>query len=180
MSRKKLIRDLKEYQVKYPQEISLVNRVIAFIKNTPECFSRSHAEGHITGSAWLVNNHQQVLLTYHKKLHKWIQLGGHADGNPSVLNVALKEAEEESGILDLKLISDAVFDVDIHLIPANSRESSHYHYDIRYLISAGDMKQFKISNESISMAWIDFKDIKSYSKESSLLKMKEKYHQYQN
>ena len=108
MSRKKLIRDLKEYQVKYPQEISLVNRVIAFIKNTPECFSRSHAEGHITGSAWLVNNHQQVLLTYHKKLHKWIQLGGHADGNPSVLNVALKEAEEESGILDLKLISDAV------------------------------------------------------------------------
>ena len=177
MSRKKLIRDLKDYQVKYPQEILLVKRMIAFIKNTPECFSRYNTEGHITGSAWLVNNHHQVLLTYHKKLHKWIQLGGHADGNPSILDVALKEAKEESGIFDLKLISDAVFDIDIHLIPANSKESSHYHYDIRYLISAGDVKQFKMSNESISMAWIDIKDIEFYSTENSLLKMKEKYHQ---
>jgi 8-oxo-dGTP pyrophosphatase MutT (NUDIX family) len=179
MHRQKLIRDIENYREKYPLEISVINRLLGFIISTSSCFNRSQADGHITGSAWLVNNDHQVLLTYHKKLQMWLQLGGHADGNASVKDVALREAKEESGISDLKIVLDSVFDIDIHNIPASAKEARHYHYDVRYLISAGDTHHFQISDESIAMAWININDIESYTKETSILKMKEKYLQYQ-
>ena len=126
MHRQKLIYDLENYRNRYPAETDVIDRLLDFINRTPACFSRSQPDGHITGSAWLVNNDQQVLLTYHKKLRMWLQLGGHADGNTSVMEVALKEAQEESGITELKVILDTIFDIDIHYIPADRRDSSHY------------------------------------------------------
>lgn len=178
MYRNKILNDLQIYQSVNPKEHTLVKRVTAFIEQTPGCFNRSQVDGHITGSAWIVNNKQQVLLTHHKKLNIWIQLGGHADGNPSVMDVAMMEAKEESGLKHLTLLSETIFDIDVHLIPANKKESSHYHYDIRYLISAGQSAQFNMSDESIDMEWINIDQIGSYTTEDSITKMKTKYLQY--
>ena len=91
-------------------------------------------DGHITGSAWVVDPAgSRLLLTHHRKLGKWLQLGGHSDGEPDTLAVALREAREESG-LRVRPISNAVLDIDIHTIPALKGEPAHLHYDVRFAL----------------------------------------------
>src|SRR6187551_2058799 len=85
----------------------------------PRCFHRDHLPGHITGSAWIVDEKKEfVLLTHHAKLNRWLQPGGHADGDENVSGVALREAEEETGIKNFTLLNQGIFDIDIHTIPA--------------------------------------------------------------
>ncbi len=97
----------------------------AFIDSHPDCFERSCQVGHITGSAWIVNRAgDRVLLTHHRKLGRWLQPGGHSDGDPDTLEVALREAREESG-LDVRALDEAIFDLDVHLIPARGHEPAH-------------------------------------------------------
>jgi 8-oxo-dGTP pyrophosphatase MutT (NUDIX family) len=82
-------------------EAAYVRRAIEYIENNPDCFEREHGPVHVTGSAWVVNPDRScVLLVHHGKLHEWYQPGGHADGDPDVLRVALREATEESGVDD--------------------------------------------------------------------------------
>ena len=89
----------------------------SFAAGHPDCCERTLAIGHFTGSAWLVSaDGQRVLLTHHRKLHRWLQLGGHADGEGDLAAVALREAQEESGLGGLS-VEDFVFDLDRHLIP---------------------------------------------------------------
>lgn len=136
-------------------------RILHFVCNTPGCFRRSNAEGHITGSAWLLNpGGDKVLLTLHRKLGRWLQPGGHADGCADTPTVALREAEEESGITAIRPLSPDIFDVDIHLIPEHrqSHTPAHLHYDIRYLMQAPHT-QFVISDESDDLRWWSAADI---------------------
>lgn len=126
-----------------------------FVQTTPDCFKRTHKAGHITGSAWLLNpDGTAALLTLHRKLGRWLQPGGHADGDANPLRVALREAEEESGIIGIQPLSTAIFDVDIHRIPARPQagEPEHLHYDIRFLLRAPH-ETFTCSAESEALAW---------------------------
>jgi 8-oxo-dGTP pyrophosphatase MutT (NUDIX family) len=125
-----------------------------FLEEAPACFDRGNREGHFTGSAWLVSGDgKRVLLTHHKKLDRWLQLGGHADGEADLANVALREAEEESGLFDLAGHGEP-FDLDRHRIPARGEnEPEHWHYDVRYVVWAGADERFIISDESHGLAW---------------------------
>ena len=108
-------------------------QMLDFLSEHKDCFERTCSIGHFTGSCWLLNqNLDQALLLHHKKLDKWLQLGGHCDGDSNLLNVALKEAREESGINDIEPVQNTIFDIDIHLIPQINDEKPHYHYDIRF------------------------------------------------
>ncbi len=90
------------YPITYPDDTLHLEKIYRFVDEQPTCFERSLSIGHITGSAWIVDlNRNQALLTYHRKLNKWLQLGGHADGDPNVFNVALREAQEESGLKEI-------------------------------------------------------------------------------
>lgn len=91
-------------------------------------------------------------MSLHRKLKRWVQPGGHADGQCDTLSVALREAEEESGISGISPISEDIFDIDIHLIPARPGEEAHYHYDIRYLLRAPH-ENVVISDESDALEW---------------------------
>lgn len=134
-------------------------RLTQFIESDPNCFERTNPHGHITASALLVDPGMgQVLLTLHRKLGKWLQLGGHADGHPVAHEVALKEAEEESGLTELVFAAWGPgvfmpFDIDIHEIPARPEDPAHFHYDIRYLIVALGDRRVKISEESSDLKW---------------------------
>lgn len=144
---------------------------MTFINDNLSCFERSNA-GHITGSAWIVNHEgTHALLTHHKKLNSWFQLGGHADGDSDIRRVALKEAQEESGIQILECIIPTIFDIDIHPIPG----PCEYHYDVRYLLRAAKDAQFNVSDESHDLAWVDLTKVSDYSKERSVVRMAEKY-----
>lgn len=111
--------------------------------------------GHFTGSAWLVSRDgQRVLLTHHRKLQRWLQLGGHADGDRDLARVALREAQEESGLADLD-VEPAIFDLDRHRIPARGDEPAHWHYDVRFVVHARGSEAFAVSAESLALAWCD-------------------------
>ncbi|HKI74419.1 MAG TPA: NUDIX hydrolase [Pseudomonadales bacterium] len=162
------------YAVRYPEESETVTRIRTFVARNPDCFRRELLQGHITGSAWVVDrSRDRTLLTHHRKLDIWVQLGGHADGDPDVGRVALREAEEESGISNLALVSDEIFDIDIHSIPARGNEPEHFHYDCRFMIEARD-EDYVVSDESHDLAWIDLDCITEYTTEDSMLRMRAK------
>lgn len=152
---------LLRYRELCPQRGAVAEEILRFVAETPDCFCRSHAAGHITGSAWLLNPAgDKALLTLHRNLKRWMQTGGHADGDPDVLRTALREAEEESGICGICPLSTEIMDVDIHRIPANPRkgEGEHLHYDIRFLLQAPH-EQYVVSEESDDLAWWGAEDI---------------------
>ena len=136
MHRSKLIALLTDYGHRHPEEQETVDRFLAFVQANERCFERDLWMGHVTGSAWLVNSAgSHVLLTHHRKLGRWLQLGGHSDGNPDPLAVAMLEAEEESG-LRVTPLSEQIFDIDIHEIPPRKADPAHFHFDVRFALRA--------------------------------------------
>ena len=154
MIRKQLLSLLQEYQPT-DAEIKHKQDIINFINQYPNCFDRSLEIGHITASAWLLNkDRSKSLLMHHNKLDMWVQLGGHCDGNPNVLEVAIKEAQEESGIENIIPMDNKIFDIDIHLVPDYKNVKSHYHYDIRFLLQVNSNENFVQNSESKELRWV--------------------------
>lgn len=152
--RDQLLRQLTDYKSEYPEELIFRERFVRLIRQHQNCFERSLLSGHITGSAWIVNFQlTHTFLTHHAKLNRWLQPGGHADGDEDVAGVALKEALEETGMKSLKLYDGLPFDLDIHTIPERKGVPEHEHFDIRYLILTDMDQQFSVSDESNDLAW---------------------------
>jgi 8-oxo-dGTP pyrophosphatase MutT (NUDIX family) len=132
---------------------------LAFLDESERPFDREHVAGHFTGSAWLVSaDGENVLLTHHRKLNRWLQLGGHADGDSDLAAVALREAHEESGLAGLRVEPD-IFDVDRHWIPERKNEPGHWHHDVRYVVRATGDEAFVISDESLELAWVSIRTL---------------------
>lgn len=144
---------IEQHAQRRPGHAEVANLFRAFVASEPGCAERSLAGGHLTGSAWLVSaDGTRVLLTHHRKLDRWLQLGGHADGEHELARVALREAEEESGLGGLR-VEPQVFDLDRHWIPPRGAEPGHWHYDVRFVVHAGADERFVVSEESHALAW---------------------------
>ncbi|ALP52202.1 NUDIX hydrolase [Candidatus Tenderia electrophaga] len=153
-------------------EADMLQQIIEFVARHEGCFERSLSIGHVTGSAWIVDHERtHVLLTHHRKLDRWLQLGGHSDGDGHTLNVALREGREESGLAQLQPLRDAIFDVDVHLIPARKDEAAHYHYDVRFLLEADRRAPLTLSGESKDLAWVSLDDAQRLAPEPSIQRM---------
>ena len=141
-----------------------------------DCLERSCAPGHLTGSAWLVDRTgRRVLLTHHRKLNKWLQLGGHADGDGDLARVALREAEEESGLRGL-VVEPEIYDLDRHEIPARSSEPTHWHYDVRFVVRTTGNEHFVVTHESHALAWREIAEIAvDVSVDESVRRMAQKW-----
>ncbi|MEX1024155.1 MAG: NUDIX hydrolase [Planctomycetota bacterium] len=117
-------------------------------------FERRQTDGHVTASALVIDAAgERALLTHHAKLDRWLQFGGHADGDANLAGVALRESIEESGIDDL-VIEPRVVDVDVHTIPARGDEAEHLHLDVRFLVWAPEGAKPVKSEESHALAWV--------------------------
>ena len=174
MHRRNLLDQLSVYAQQFPEEQQTIERFRAFVDSEPRCFERDCWCGHVTGSAWLLDPAgEALLLTHHKKLNIWVQLGGHSDGDPDTRGVALKEAEEESG-LPVRLLRPEILDIDIHEIPARNSDPAHFHYDVRYAISATS-RDFAVSGESHDLAWVGLEELEAYTAEESILRMRRKW-----
>lgn len=180
LERADLVVALCNYAQRWPREWDTVQRIIDFVEQNPGCFNRSTLVGHITGSAWIVSpTNDKTLLLHHRKLDKWLQPGGHADGDGNILRVAITEAREETGINEFDLVIQDIFDVDIHTIPERRGEPQHLHYDIRYALRARTMDVI-VSEESNALQWINIPQIESLTKEPSMIRMAHKWLQYQH
>lgn len=158
MHRRALLALIADYARRFPAEAAVAERFAAFVAAHPDCFERGCVPGHVTGSAWLVSHDRaQFLLTHHRKLGRWLQLGGHADGDPDPAQVALREATEESGIAGLRLatVEGRVqpLDLDAHEIPVRGEEPAHIHYDVRYIVVAPPDASTAVSDESLALRW---------------------------
>lgn len=173
-SRSKLRAALQKYKTTYAAEQPFISQFLSLLES-PHSFQRDHLPGHITGSAWIVDHTRQyVLLTHHAKLNKWLQPGGHADGDEHVLGVALREAEEETGVKNFSILHEGIFDIDIHPIPERKDMAAHDHYDIRFLVEADRSEPLIITEESHDLAWIKVEELVTYNDSLSLARMAEK------
>ncbi len=176
MNRQHLIEGLKTYKAHTEEEKAYQVRMLNLLAQEPGCFHRSLLHGHVTGSAWIVNPvKKNVLLLHHAKLNKWLQPGGHADGEENVLLVAEREAREETGLSSIRILQPGFFDLDIHTIPARKQEPEHFHYDIRYLFTASPEEPLQQNRESKALAWVPLEEVLERTGDtSSISRMVEK------
>ncbi|HYG18077.1 MAG TPA: NUDIX hydrolase [Ohtaekwangia sp.] len=176
-TRQSLVASLEEYKTSYGDELLFRDRFLKLLEH-PRCFHRDFLPGHLTGSAFITDTSaQHVLLTHHAKLDRWLQPGGHADGDEDIFAVALREAREETGLKNLTIMREVFFDIDIHGIPARKDFPAHDHYDVRFLLTADPQEPLQITDESIDLKWVPLDDLESYTDEPSILRMREKARQ---
>lgn len=173
MDKKITLQFLNGHISDFPEEHKFPSKLKAFINSNDDYYKRSNLAGHITGSAWILSpdlNH--ALLIHHVKLNRWFQAGGHVDEtDESVCHAALREAVEETG-LNVTLIRDGVFDIDIHSIPERKGIPEHFHYDIRFLMKAESLTLDMNTAELKGIKWIALKDLeKDKSLDQSLRRM---------
>jgi 8-oxo-dGTP pyrophosphatase MutT (NUDIX family) len=172
---KELVALLSAHRPADAAEATSLQETLEFIEQTPRPTARETLSGHITASAWILSPERDAaLLTHHRKLDRWFQLGGHVEAEDvSIQAAATREASEESGLGEVQLLSPALFDVDAHAIPARGDIPRHIHYDLRFLFLAPH-RTFAISAESLALAWVPLVTIQSATHEASLVRMAEK------
>lgn len=132
--------------------------ILAFVDAHPDALWRSCETGHLTGSALVLDARgKRILLLSHKKLARWLQPGGHADGDANLARVAWREATEETGIAHLKVYPQPV-DLDIHWVET-AKEPGHNHLDVRFLVVAPPDAVAVGNHESHGLAWVDLDDV---------------------
>ena len=170
MHRNRLLALLERYASRFPAED--VHRFRSFVERQPRCFARDcWDDGHVTGSAVVLDAPgTSMLMTHHAKLGRWLQLGGHADGETDPLAVACREATEESGLV-VEPVREEALDLDIHTIPRRGDEPPHFHYDVRFLLRADAAVPFRVTDESLALRWVPLADIETVTTEESILRM---------
>jgi 8-oxo-dGTP pyrophosphatase MutT (NUDIX family) len=176
MHRQHLLALLDAYLERHPDDEPRVEQIADFVRAHADCFLRSCQPGHVTGSAWVVSaDRTRVLLVHHRKLDRWLQPGGHADGEPDPLAVALREAREETGLVRLAPLPGEAgrlpLDIDVHPIPARGREPAHLHHDIRFLLVAAPGQVPRASAESTAIAWVERARLADFITEESVLRL---------
>ena len=144
-------------------EQSHLDAIREFVAREPACFARTtYAPGHITGSAFIVDPARQMLLLHHhRKLDRWLQMGGHDDGELDAAATALREAREESGLSNVAWPAGPrrVLDVDVHEIPARREEPEHQHLDVRFALVADSTAPLALdAQESKALAWFPLRE----------------------
>jgi 8-oxo-dGTP pyrophosphatase MutT (NUDIX family) len=182
MNRWPLLEMLARYRHTFPHEGAVVDRICDLVHTRTNCFDRTCRPGHITAAAWILStDRRRALLTHHRKLNRWLQLGGHTDGQWNVEEAALREAREESGFTHFEFIRiDGVimpFDLDVHTIPARYDsagqliEDAHEHHDIRFLLVAHPSSEIQVSDESHDVQWFTPDELRQRTTEDSVLRM---------
>jgi 8-oxo-dGTP pyrophosphatase MutT (NUDIX family) len=144
---------IRAYRAPDADQAAFQRQILAFCSEHPDALWRTSLAGHLTASALVVDRDgMRGLLCLHKKLGRWLQLGGHVDGDANLPAAALREAVEESGIPDLR-VDPLPIDLDAHRIPARAQEPEHWHFDVRFRIVAPSPCTLVLSDESLQLRW---------------------------
>lgn len=156
---RRLLDELRRHKPADATEDRHHRALISHLVHAKSPLSRSKfSPGHVTASLFIIDPAaQKLLLHHHRRLDRWLQMGGHIDPSEAPAEAALREGREESGLPDLQLLSNEILDVDVHPIPAAKGEPDHFHFDVRY--AAKTLKPDAIAMdaaESKDLAWVDF------------------------
>lgn len=180
MHREPLLELLARYGDVWPDEHAVTERFVRFVRDHHDCLQRSCVPGHITSSCWILSPAgTHALLTHHRKLSRWLQLGGHVDGDGDVAASALREAREESGMHDFEVVRWAgerlvPLDLDVHTIPARKSDPEHLHWDVRFLLRVPHEQPLQLSEESNQLQWVPLERLVEFTDEESVLRLDRK------
>ena len=163
---------LESFDAPSAEQDAVRARILAFVADHPgDAHRRTCLEGHLTGSALVVDARgERVLLLHHRKLDRWLQPGGHCDGDANLAGVALREAREETGIEGLTVEPDPI-DLDVHAIPARPGEPEHLHLDVRFLVRAPEGAEPARNEESNELRWFTPDEARALDVDASVLRL---------
>jgi len=145
-------------------------RILELGAARPDLARRTCRPGHLTGSAFVLDaTGSATLLLFHRKLQRWLQPGGHADGDHLLVRVALREAIEETGLTDLR-IDPVPLDLDVHEV-APPAEDAHLHLDVRYLVVAPPGAAAVGNHESEAVRWVPLDELAETGADAGILRM---------
>lgn len=154
-----LLKNLKEYIPFNEQEEHDKDVMVHLLESENNIFTRENKVAHFTGSAWLVNKqHTKVLMIYHNIYDSWAWTGGHADGEEDLLKVAIKEAKEETGVMDIKPVTEDIFSIEVLTVDGHVKRgsyvSSHLHLNVTYLLEADEDEVLRMKpDENSGVKW---------------------------
>ncbi len=157
--RESLIRQISEYTPCNAQEAADRDTILRLLRTQEDIFLRENPVAHMTASAWVTSpDRTKVLMAYHNLYHSWAWLGGHADGCEDLLSVALKEVREESGILDVRPVSERIFSLEVLTVDGHEKKgsyvASHLHLNVTYLLEADDRQEVRVKeDENSAVGW---------------------------
>lgn len=174
-----LVEQLQSHRAMDEKEAADVQTIIRVCLEHPDILSATCEAGHVTGSALIVHPASgNVLLNRHKTFNRWMQFGGHAEAEYEPWRVALREAREESQLLQLSFCSDFVhsgvpvpFDVDVHEIASSRGRPKHLHLDVRYLLQTDQPDSARASTESHTVTWFARPDLNQLDLEPNVRRM---------
>ncbi len=163
--KEKLIAQIRSYQPCNGQEAADRDLILKLIEGSKDLSLRSTLQAHLTASAWVVSpDRKRVLMAYHNLYNSWAWLGGHADGSWDLMAVAEREAREESGIGELKLLYDGIFSLEVLTVDGHEKKGSyvpsHLHLNLTYLFEGDPEATVRIkADENSRVGWIAEEDI---------------------
>ncbi len=152
---------LKNHNYIDDKEKESVEKTLDFIENNDIIIGKENEKGHITASAFIINEKRtHMLLIYHKKCQLWLQPGGHLEKNESPLDGAIREMIEETGINSYKLLDNKMFDCDVHEFVDVKNNDRHIHYDLKFIVEASDVSEITIQEEEVdAIKWFPFDEL---------------------
>ena len=145
--------------------------LLDWIESGKDILTRENEVAHLTASAWVVSpDRSRVLMAYHNLYNSWAWLGGHADGDSDLLRVALREAREESGIENVRAVSEEILSIETLCVNGHEKRGkyvpSHLHLNVTYLLEADPAQLLRVKpDENSAVAWIAVEDIPEKSTE---------------
>lgn len=159
---------LRAFEPRDAAQAAFRAQMLEFCAAHPDALWRTCLDGHLTSSGLIVDARgERGLLCLHKKLGRWLQLGGHVDGDANLAASALREGIEESGIADLR-VDPRPLDLDAHRIPARAGEPEHWHLDVRFLLVAPPGAMPILSAESVALRWFAKRELASIATDDSV------------
>lgn len=149
------------------QEAADKPKLLSLLQSSKDIFTRDNTTAHMTASGWVVSpDRKSVLMIYHNIYNSWSWMGGHADGETDLLQVAQREIREESGIRDLKLLTPDIYSLEILTVDGHIKRgeyvSSHLHLNVTYLFEADPAQPLHVKpDENSGVAWIPISDLTS-------------------
>ena len=171
----KLYKDIEKFVPYDEKEAEEKERRIKFIKDNDDVLTRNNKIAHFTTSAWIFNKDKtKVLMIHHNIYNSWAWIGGHADGDDDLRHVVLKEIEEETGLTNVKFLSDDIYSLHIVTVDNHMKRGkyvgSHLHMDVEFVLEADEEDSVRIKeDENSGVKWINIEDIEKVVAEEKMI-----------
>lgn len=166
-----LIEQIERYQPYNEQEEKDKQTILKYINTFDDVLTRKNEFGHFTASSWVLNKERtKVLMIYHNIYKSWAWTGGHADGDTDLLNTAIRELKEETGVKNVKVLDDDIFSLEIVCVNGHMKRgeyvSSHVHLNLTFLLEVDENETLKMKeDENSGVKWINIEDVEKVSNE---------------